>query len=80
MVAGLSLGCANYGSVYFLIRTLGVPGWQSSQIFPTVSIAVVGFSSLGAWAFFKERFHRGMIAAMVFGALSIVLVNLKRYK
>jgi drug/metabolite transporter (DMT)-like permease len=73
---GLVLGCTNYGSVYFLVRTLGVPRWQSSQIFPTVSIAVVGLSSLGAWAFFQERFDRRMLLALGIGVGSIVLVNL----
>jgi drug/metabolite transporter (DMT)-like permease len=76
LIAGLALGCANYGSVYFLLRALSVPGWQSSQLFPTVSIAVVGLSSFGAWAFFNERFHRRMLVALAIGVGSIVLVNL----
>lgn len=73
---GLALGCTNYGSVYFLIRALGVPGWQSSQLFPTVSIAVVSLTSFGAWAFFNERFHRRMLVALAIGVGSIVLINL----
>ena len=73
---GLVLGCTNYGSVYFLIRALGMPGWQSSQVFPTVSTAVVGLSSLAAWAFFQERFHHRMLPALAIGVGAIVLVNL----
>jgi len=76
LVSGLVLGCANYGSVYFLIRALSVPGWQSSQLFPTVSIAVLSLSSLGAWAIFNERLHRRVLGALAIGAGSIVLVNL----
>jgi len=76
LISGLALGCSNYGSVYFLIRALSVPGWQSSQLFPTISIAVLSLSSLGAWAFFNERLHRRMLGALAIGAGSIVLVNL----
>lgn len=76
IIWGITLGCTNYGSIYFLIRALSVPGWQSSQLFPTVSIAVLGLSALGARVFFKERLHRRMLGALAIGAGAIVLVNL----
>ena len=76
LISGIVLGCTNYGAVYFLIRTLGVPGWQSSQLFPTISIAVVSLSSFGAWAAFNERLHRRVLGAIVIGIGSIILVNL----
>lgn len=75
---GLVLGCTNYGSIYFLIKALSVPGRQSSQLFPTISIAVVGLSSLGAWFVFNERLRWRMIGALAIGAGAIVLVNLNR--
>jgi len=75
MAAGFVLGCSNYGAVYFLIRALGVPGWQSSQIFPTVSIGIVSLSTLGAWTFFHEKLSRRLIWALAIGIGSIVLVN-----
>ena len=76
LLSGAVLGVSNYGSVYFLIKALGVPGWQSSQLFPTLSIAVVGLSSFGAWAFFKERLHRRILTALAIGVISIILINL----
>jgi drug/metabolite transporter (DMT)-like permease len=76
LISGLVLGGSNYGAVYFLIRALSVAGWQSSQLFPTVSVAVLGFSSLGAWALFNERLPRRMLGALAIGAGSIVLINL----
>jgi drug/metabolite transporter (DMT)-like permease len=76
LISGLLLGCTNYGAVYFLIRTLGVPGWQSSQLFPTISIAVVCLSSIGARVVFNERLHRRVLRAIVIGVGAIILVNL----
>ena len=76
LTAGLILGFTNYGAVYCLLRALSVPGWQSSQLFPTISIAVVGLSSLGAWVVFNERLQRRMVGALIIGAAAIVLVNL----
>lgn len=76
LVWGFALGCTNYGAIYFLIRALSVPGRESSQLFPTISIAVVGLSSLGAWAFFGERLRGRLLGALAIGAAAIVLVNL----
>ncbi len=76
LVWGLVLGCSNYGAIYFLIRVLGVPGWESSQLFPTISISVVALSAFAAWVFFKERPCWRMLGALVIGAGAIVLVNI----
>jgi len=76
VIPGMVLGCANYGAVYFLIRVLSVPGWESSTVFPTISIAILIFSSFGAWALFKEKLRPGMVGALILGIGSIVLINL----
>jgi drug/metabolite transporter (DMT)-like permease len=76
LISGLVLGCTNYGSIYSLLRALSVPEWQSSQLFPTISVAVVCLSSLGAWIFFNEKLHQRMQIALVIGVGSIILVNL----
>ncbi|KAA3619547.1 MAG: hypothetical protein DWQ05_02150 [Calditrichaeota bacterium] len=73
---GCILGFSNYWAVYLLIRALSVPGWQSSELFPTISIAVVILSSFGAWAIFKERIHRPMAVAIGIGMGSLILINL----
>jgi len=74
--AGILLGTANYGSVYCLIKTLAVPGWQSSQIFPTISILVVALSTLLARIAFREKIHNKVAAALIIGAAGIIFVNL----
>ena len=74
-LAGILLGCVNYGSVYFLIRALSIEGWESSEIFPTISIAVVIFSSVGAYLLFREKMQGSKIAALILGLISIVFIN-----
>ena len=70
------LGIANYGSVYFLIKTLGVKGWESSTVFPTISICVIIASSIGGRAIFEERFSRFKTIAMATGLLAIAVINI----
>ena len=74
-LVGILLGCVNYGSVYFLIRALSIEGWESSEIFPTISIAVVVFSSVGAYIFFREKFQRLKMVALILGLISVVFIN-----
>jgi len=76
VAAGIILGCANYGAIYFLIRALSVPGWESSQLFPTISISIVILSSLGARIFFREQISRKILLSLVIGIGAIVLVNM----
>jgi drug/metabolite transporter (DMT)-like permease len=76
LAAGLVLGITNYCAVYCLIRVLATAGWQSSRIFPTVSIAVVILSSLGARVLFKEALSRRSVAALAIGVVAIALINL----
>ena len=73
--AGILLGCVNYGSVYFLIRALNVKGWESSEIFPTISIAVVISSSVGAYLFFREKIQGSKIVALILGLISVIFIN-----
>ena len=76
IIAGIILGCTNYAAFFFLISVLGIPGWESSALFPTMSISVVGFSSFGAWLIFKENISLRMIFVIFLGAVSIILLNL----
>jgi drug/metabolite transporter (DMT)-like permease len=74
-LAGILLGCVNYGSVYFLIRALSVEGWESSEIFPTISIAVVISSSVSAHLLFSEKIQGSKMAALIIGLISVIFIN-----
>lgn len=73
--AGIILGINNYGSIYFLIRALGQDGWESSVIFPTISVAVVILSFLGGSVLFGEGVSRRKRIAMTVGVVAILCIN-----
>ncbi len=74
-VAGIILGINNYGALYFLIRTIGQKGWESSVVFPTLSVAVVMLSFAGGYAIFKESVTQRKMIALGMGIVGIVLIN-----
>lgn len=55
IMGGLALGIVNFGSIYFLLKSLALPHWESSVIFPLNNFGIVLLSTLGAMVFFKER-------------------------
>ncbi len=73
--AGIMLGINNYGSIYFLIRTLGQKGWESSVIFPTIGVSVVILSFLGGSILFQEGASCRKWIAMAIGVVAILCIN-----
>lgn len=74
ILAGICLGVPNYGSIYFLIKTL--EQWESSITFPINNIGVVLFSSLVAAFVFKEQLYRANYVGILLAILAIVLITL----
>ena len=61
VLAGLILGLPNFGSIYFLLKTLQWDRWLSSLVFPINNVAIVLLSAvLGVWLFHEKlnRVHR----------------------
>ena len=75
VLAGLFLGINNYGSLYFLLKTIGQEGWESSVVFPTISVAVVVLSFAAGYAIFREEISRTRMVALGVGIVSILLIN-----
>lgn len=75
IAGGLVLGVNNYGAIYFLLRTLAQPGWDSSVVFPVISVAVVCFGVLGGRLFFGEIISTRKLGALAAGVLAIVILN-----
>jgi len=53
--SGVLLGLANLGTVYFVLKALAQPGWESSIVFPLNNFGIVFASTLVAIIFFGER-------------------------
>lgn len=70
--AGLLLGTANFGSIYFLINALNSGVFDSAVLFGINSISIVALSVFAGWVVFKERLTSlnwagiGMAAAAIF--------------
>jgi len=54
-VSGVMLGLVNLGTVYFVLKALAQPGWESSIVFPLNNFGTVMASTLTAILFFGER-------------------------
>ncbi len=76
VLGGIALGVPNYGSAYFLLRSLNNSGLDKSVLFPIISIGVVLFSSISAVLFFKEKLSLINVVGLVLAAVAIVLMSL----
>jgi drug/metabolite transporter (DMT)-like permease len=75
VIAGIILGMINYIAIYALLRVLDLKGWESSQIFPIYSVAVVTVSSLLAMLLFGERLSRQKMIGLGVGVVAVALLN-----
>lgn len=73
-IAGILLGINNYGAIFFLIAALAQPGWESSVIFPLVSVSVVLLSFMAGILLFGERITARKGGAVLLGVLALVLI------
>lgn len=73
-VAGVVLGINNYGAIFFLIAALAQPRWESSVVFPVVSVSVVLLSFFGGALLFSERLTARKSGAVILGILALILI------
>ncbi len=76
LVGGIALGIPNYGSIYFLIKTLDLPGWESSVIFPINNIGILGLATLFAYAIFREHLSKFNIIGIILAGISIGMITI----
>jgi drug/metabolite transporter (DMT)-like permease len=76
VIAGILLGIPNYGSIYFLLKTLAIDDFAKSEIFPINNMSIVAFSALFAFILFRERLSiRNWMGIL----LSIIAIGLITY-
>jgi len=75
---GLVLGLSNYGSIYFIIRSLNYKpedgqGIDSSVVFGINNIGIVMLSVLAGLVLFKEKLTRLNLAGIVLSVIAIIV-------
>ncbi len=73
--AGVFLGIPNFGSIYFLLKSLGI-GLDGSVVFPINNVSIIALSSLAALLFFREKLNRYNIIGVLVAIFSILLIAL----
>jgi len=76
VIGGIVLGIPNYGSIYFLLRALGIDSLDSSSIFALNNVGVVFLSAILGYFFFQERLSKLNLAGISLAIISIVLIAL----
>jgi len=75
VLMGIILGLPNYGSVYFMYKTLEFSGMESSVIFPVNNIGIIILSSFLAFILFKEKLSRINFIGVIIAIISIALIT-----
>jgi len=73
-ISGIALGLANLGTVYFVLKALAQPGWESSIVFPLNNFGIVFTSTLVAIVLFRERPAISTKISLCLAAMSIALL------
>jgi len=77
LLAGTILGVVNFGSLYFLLRVIGL-GWEGSVVFPLNNVAIIALSAAFAVWFFRERLNRANWWGLALAVTAIGLIALTR--
>ena len=76
IIGGVVLGIPNYGSIYFLMRTLEIENFESSVIFPVNNIGIIGLSAIAAFFLFKEKMTMINWTGIVLSIIAIAMIAL----
>lgn len=72
---GVVLGVPNYGSMYFMIKTLEFSGFESSEVFPLINIGVVAAAAVLAKVIFKEKLSAVNLLGLGLAIIAIILIS-----
>ncbi len=76
ILCGAILGIVNFATLYFMLKALGLPGWESSVIFPIINFGVVLLSTISALVIFRENLSNRVWTGLGFASISIWLLFL----
>jgi drug/metabolite transporter (DMT)-like permease len=75
LVAGVLLGGANFGSLYFIMKALNHSGIESSLVFGINNLAIVALSLIAGYFLFKERLSRTNTLGIILSIVAIILLT-----
>ncbi|WP_409771885.1 EamA/RhaT family transporter [Thermaurantimonas sp.] len=75
LIGGIALGIPNYGSIYFLVRALQLPGMDGSRAFPLNNMGIVILSAVVSVVIFKEKFTTAKMLSILLAVVAIVLMS-----
>lgn len=76
ILAGAVLGLINYGSIFFLLKTLGSGLLDRSTIFPANNMGIVALSALMGLVLFKEKLSTKNTIGIGLALVAIVVLTL----
>ena len=76
IIGGICLGIPNYFSIFFLLRALNNPNFNSATVFTINNVAIVLFSTFLGIVLFKEKLDLKNWIGVALASLSIILVAL----
>ncbi len=74
LLAGITLGLVNFGSIYFLVRTFDAGLLDRSAIIPVNNLGVVLCSALASLIFFREVFSSKNKLGLLLSVLAIAVL------
>lgn len=73
ILGGIILGIPNFGSIYFLMKALGI-GWEGSVVFPINNVAIIILSSIFAYLLLNEKLSKWNTLGLGMAVISIVFI------
>jgi drug/metabolite transporter (DMT)-like permease len=75
IIGGFLLGLVNFGSLYFIIKSLQLDGWSSATVFTLNNVGIVMSSTLVGRFFFKEHMLFKNWIGIVIAIISIIIIT-----
>lgn len=77
-VGGLGLGLVNFAALYFILKSLALPAWESSVVFPINNFGIIAGSTLLAVIALGERLSLRGWLGFASASVSILTLYLSR--
>ena len=72
IVAGIILGLLNFGSTFYILKSMGL--YDSAVVFPIANAGIVSLSALTGFFVFREKLSGKNIAGIVLAIIAIILI------